>query len=181
VKLIMKVSYNRGADLMTCLAAVRTGSTDCEQGLVAEVGTFTDLGVSPTGAYPFDGAGSNDQNRVTPMALASFYREVTSTPYAEVLHDSLPILGVDGTLADVLVDSPVAGHAQIKTGNRAVGTEADQLILLGNTLAGYIQAASGRRLTTMIAVGDVPLDSVADFIGVTADQAHMVELIYQAL
>jgi D-alanyl-D-alanine carboxypeptidase/D-alanyl-D-alanine-endopeptidase (penicillin-binding protein 4) len=30
VQLIMKVSYNRGADLMTCLAAVRSGSTDCD-------------------------------------------------------------------------------------------------------------------------------------------------------
>jgi D-alanyl-D-alanine carboxypeptidase/D-alanyl-D-alanine-endopeptidase (penicillin-binding protein 4) len=181
VKLIMKVSYNRGADLMTCLAAVRTGSTDCEQGLVAEVETFTGLGVSRTGAYPFDGAGSNDQSRATPAALASFYRAATTTPYAGALLDSLPILGVDGTLANVLVDSPVAGHAQIKTGNRAVGTAADQLILLGNSLAGYVQAASGRRLTTMIAVGNVPLDSVAAFEAVTADQARMVELIHQAL
>ena len=52
VKLIMKVSYNRGADLMTCLAAVATGSTDCEQGLVAEVDTFTELGVPTDGRVP---------------------------------------------------------------------------------------------------------------------------------
>jgi D-alanyl-D-alanine carboxypeptidase len=166
VKLIMKVSYNRGADLMTCLAAARTGSTDCEQGLVAEVETFTELGGPETGAFPFDGAGSNDQNRATPTALASFYQAATNTPYADALFDSLPILGVDGTLADVLVDSPAAGHAQIKTGNRVVGTPADQLIVLGNSLAGYIQSESGRRLTTMIAVGNVPISTLGDFLAV---------------
>ena len=37
VKLIMKVSYNRGADLLTCLTAVKTGSTDCDDGLVCKV------------------------------------------------------------------------------------------------------------------------------------------------
>src|SRR5208282_5268771 len=35
--LILKVSYNRGADLMTCLSAVKVGSTDCADGLVPEV------------------------------------------------------------------------------------------------------------------------------------------------
>ena len=97
-----------------------------------------------------------------------------------MLVDSLPILGVDGTLANVLTDSPAAGHAQIKTGNRAVGTSADQLILLGNTLAGYIHAASGRRLTTMIAVGNVPFASLADFEAVTTDQAKMVAAMQAA-
>ena len=69
---IMKVSYNRGADLMTCLSAVKTGSTDCEQGLVEEVNTCTELGVPKTSVFPMDGAGSNDQGRSSPAALASF-------------------------------------------------------------------------------------------------------------
>ena len=73
----MKISYNRGADLMTCLAAVKAGSTDCNQGLVAEVKTFTEFGVDKTDVFPFDGAGSSDQNRTTPAAMATFYRNVT--------------------------------------------------------------------------------------------------------
>src|SRR5262249_52791140 len=144
INLIMKVSYNRGADLMTCLSAVKIGSTDCEQGIVAEVETFTGLGVSKTSVFPFDGAGSNDQGRSSPDALASFYRAATQTPYAQVLFDSLPVLGKSGTIANVLTDSPAAGHVQVKTGNRVVGTHADQTIVLGNSLAGYIQTKSGR-------------------------------------
>jgi serine-type D-Ala-D-Ala carboxypeptidase/endopeptidase (penicillin-binding protein 4) len=61
--LIMKVSYNRGADLMACLSAVKVNSTDCTMGVAAEVDTFTGLGVSKTSAFPFDGAGSDDKGR----------------------------------------------------------------------------------------------------------------------
>lgn len=180
VELIMKISYNRGADLMTCLAAVEGGSTDCEQGLVAEVDLLSSFGVDTTAVYPFDGAGSDDHNRVSPRALATFYRNVTAAPYASSLFDSLPILGRDGSLANVLVDSPAAGKAELKTGNRAVGTAAGQLILLGNSLAGYVQGESGRQFTVMIAMDNMPLPSVADFPTVTEDQAKMVEAMQQA-
>jgi D-alanyl-D-alanine carboxypeptidase/D-alanyl-D-alanine-endopeptidase (penicillin-binding protein 4) len=181
VNLIMKVSYNRGADLMTCLSAVKAGSTDAEQGLVEEVNTFTGLGVPKTSVFPMDGAGSDDQGRSSPAALATFYRAATQTPYAQALFDSLPVLGKSGTMANVLPDSPAAGHAQVKTGNRVVGTPAGQMIVLGNSLAGYIQAKSGRQLTFMIAVGNVPISSVAEFLQVTDDQARMVAAIQQAL
>jgi D-alanyl-D-alanine carboxypeptidase/D-alanyl-D-alanine-endopeptidase (penicillin-binding protein 4) len=180
VKLIMKVSYNRGADLMTCLAAVKTGSTDCDQGIVAEVKTATAFGVPKEEVMPFDGAGSNDQSRVTPNALATFYRAATGATYGKVLYDSLPILGKDGTLADVLKDSPAAGKVPMKTGNRVVGTPAEQIIVLGNSLAGYIEAKSGRKLTFMIAVGNVPIATTAEFLQVTNDQAKMAAAIQQA-
>ncbi len=179
--LILKVSYNRGADLMTCLAAVKAGSTDCEQGLVAETKTITGLGVPVTSVYPMDGAGSDDQGRTTPLALAQFLKAAAGTPYGKALAEGLPVLGQSGTLANVLSDSPVAGHAQIKTGNRAVGTVAGNIILLGNSLAGYVQAKSGRQITLMIAVGNVPIATPEDVQTITTDQARMVEAIQQGL
>jgi len=182
VQLIMKISYNRGADLMTCLAAVKRNSTDCEQGLVAEVENFTALGVSKDAVFPFDGAGSNDQNRASPRALATFYKNATGAPYAQALFDSLPILGKDGSLANIQPDSPAAGKAQLKTGNRAAGPPTTgQTILLGNTLAGYVEGKSGRRFTVMIGVGNVPFTTIAEFVAVTDDQAKMVTAMQQAL
>ncbi|MGH3452008.1 MAG: D-alanyl-D-alanine carboxypeptidase, partial [Haloechinothrix sp.] len=179
--LILKVSYNRGADLMTCLSAVKEESTDCTDGLVAEVKTITDLGVSATSVFPFDGAGSDDEGRSTPAALAKFLRRADSTKYGTALFDALPVLGRSGTLANVLPKSPAAGHAQVKTGNRVVGTPADQLIVLGNSLAGYVQTKSGRDVTLMIAVANVPISSSAEFLKVTDDQARMVVAIQQSL
>jgi D-alanyl-D-alanine carboxypeptidase/D-alanyl-D-alanine-endopeptidase (penicillin-binding protein 4) len=179
--LILKVSYNRGADLMTCLAAVEVGSTDCEQGLVEEVKTITDVGVSKTGVYPQDGAGSDDQGRSTPGAMAKFLKEVASESYGEVFADSLPVLGKNGTLANVLPKASVAGHAQVKTGNRATGTPAGQVLLLGNSLAGYVDTESGRRVVFMIAVDNVPLATSPGIFKVTNDQARMVAAIYRLL
>lgn len=71
----------------------------------------------------------------------------------------------------------VDGHAQVKTGNRVVGTPFDQIIVLGNSLAGYIQTKSGRQVTFMIAIGNVPISTPEEVLTITADQARMVEAI----
>ena len=181
VNLILKVSYNRGADLMTCLAAVKVGSADCEQGLVPELATITMLGVSSKSVFPLDGAGSDDQGRTTAAAMATFLRHAESTSYGPALRDALPVLGRNGTLANVLSKSPVAGHAQVKTGNRAVGSTTNQLMLLGNSLAGYLETKSGRRVTFMIAVDNVPLASPSGVLEVTDEQAQMVAAMYKDL
>ncbi len=181
VKLILKVSYEEGADLMTCLAAVKLGSTDCLSGLLAEVRLARRFGVSSTGFFPFDGAGTNDRNRTSPAAMATFMRGALRSPFRTAFFQALPILGRDGTLADVLPKSKAAGHAQMKTGNRVVANDAGQIIVLGNTLAGYAQTRHGRRVTFMIAVGNVPIKTQLEFLDVTNDQSRMVAAIQQDL
>jgi D-alanyl-D-alanine carboxypeptidase/D-alanyl-D-alanine-endopeptidase (penicillin-binding protein 4) len=181
-KLILKVSYNRGADLMTCLAAVKLGSRSCRRGIGAEVQTATGLGVRRSEVIPFDGAGSDDQGRTTPTALAGLLRGIPGTSYGKTFVGALPILGRDGTLANVLSNSPVAGHAQIKTGNRVVGGNgAGQINVLGNSLAGYVTTSHGRRLVLAIAVGNVPIKTSDGFFGVVDDQAAMIEAVYEHL
>ena len=181
INLILKVSYNRGADLMTCLAAVKVGSTNCQQGLTAELATVTKLGIPSKSVFPFDGAGSDDQGRTTPAALATFLRRAKTTSYGRSLSDALPVLGRSGTMANVLTKSPTAGHAQLKTGNRAVGSPTNQVMLLGNSLAGYVDTKSGRHVTVMIAVGNVPGTSSSVVLSVTDQQAKMVAAIYNNL
>ncbi|HEY2564323.1 MAG TPA: D-alanyl-D-alanine carboxypeptidase/D-alanyl-D-alanine-endopeptidase [Acidimicrobiales bacterium] len=177
--LILKTSYNRGADLMVCLSAVRAGSTSCPQGLVPEVKTITGLGVPSTSVFPFDGAGSDDQGRTTAAAIATFLRRATTTSYGPTLYNSLPDFDRSGTIAGVLPKSPAAGHAQVKTGNRIVQTPANQILVLGNSLAGYIHTKSGRHLTFMIVVGNVPISSPQEFETITRQQAQMVAAIRQ--
>jgi D-alanyl-D-alanine carboxypeptidase len=60
-----------------------------------------------------------------------------------------------------------------------VGTPAGQLIVLGKSLAGYIQAKTGRNLTFMIAVGNVPIATPEQFLHITDDQAQMIVAIQQ--
>ena len=177
--LIMKVSYNRGADLMACLSAVKIGSKDCPDGVAEEVKTITGFGIPKNGVFPQDGAGSDDQGRSTPLAMAQFYRKVRPTDYGDAFFESLPVLGRSGTAANVLVKSPAAGKVNTKTGNRVVGTPAGQGIVLGNSFAGYIKAKSGKKLTFMIAVGNVPIASTPEFFKVSDDQAEMIAEIQQ--
>ena len=179
-KLIMKVSYNRGADLMACLVAVAAGSTDCDEGIAAEVQDFTKLGVSKADVFPFDGAGSDDRGRATPKAMAAFYQKVLGTPYGTTLRDALPIMGRDGSLGNVLTKSPLTGKAQMKTGNRVVGTPAGQLILLGNSLAGYVHTDSGKTLAVAVMMGNMPFSDIPELTTVTSDQAKIVQAMQQA-
>jgi D-alanyl-D-alanine carboxypeptidase/D-alanyl-D-alanine-endopeptidase (penicillin-binding protein 4) len=181
INLILKDSYNRGADLMTCLAAVKEDSTDCEQGLTAELATITKLGVPTKSVFPLDGAGSDDQGRTTVAALATFLCRVATIGYGGTLSNALPVLGRSGTMANVLPKARVDGHAQVKTGNRVVGSPTNQLMLLGNSLAGYIETKSGRRVTFMIVVGNVPLAAPSGVLTVTDEQAQMVAAIYKDL
>lgn len=180
-KLILKVSYNRGADLMACLAAVKLGSGNCERGMAAEVQTATGLGARRSEVIPFDGAGSDDAGRTTPTALATLLRGIPGTSYGPAFVDSLPILGRDGTMANVLTKSPVAGHAQIKTGNRVVSNGAGQINVLGNSLAGYVQTSHGRHVVLAIFVGNVPIPTSEAFLPIVAEQAEMIEAVYRYL
>jgi D-alanyl-D-alanine carboxypeptidase/D-alanyl-D-alanine-endopeptidase (penicillin-binding protein 4) len=179
--LILKVSYNRGADDMTCLAAVKIGSTECDQGLVAEMDTIKDFGVPVTSVFPFDGAGTDTRNRTTPAAMATFLRRVAKTSAGPALTAALPVVGRSGALAIVLPRSPMVGHARVKDGNVVAGTPASQIIVLGNSLAGYLRTKSGRHVTFMIALANVPVAKPADVLQVTEDQARVVETLYSDL
>jgi D-alanyl-D-alanine carboxypeptidase/D-alanyl-D-alanine-endopeptidase (penicillin-binding protein 4) len=181
VKVILKVSYNRGADTMVCLVAVNAGSRDCADGIAPEVATIQELGVPKNGAFVFDGAGSDDYNRVTPAAMTAFLRGVSQQPYGSVFRAGLPVLGVDGSLATTLTDSPAAGKVQAKTGTRATTTPDDQTILFAQTLTGYITAASGRELVASVFLNNMPITAIEEVLDVFADEGQIMAAVQQAM
>jgi D-alanyl-D-alanine carboxypeptidase len=60
-----------------------------------------------------------------------------------------------------------------------VGSPSGQIIVLGNSLAGYAETKSGRRVPFMIAVGNVPIATPQMFETITADQVRMVVAVQQ--
>lgn len=166
-KVILKVSYNRGADLMVCLVAVKNGSRECLAGIAPEVKTITNLGVSQNSTFIFDGAGSDERDRTSPTDMTKFLRAVSQQPDGKAFRDGLPILGVDGTLATNQKGTPAAGKVQAKTGSRVHGTPDDRLLITGLTHVGYIEAKSGRQLVSAVMVRDVPAASLTGIF--TAD------------
>jgi D-alanyl-D-alanine carboxypeptidase/D-alanyl-D-alanine-endopeptidase (penicillin-binding protein 4) len=179
VKVILKVSYNRGADLMVCLAAVKAGSRDCGEGLAQVLKLLARHGVSSTGTYVFDGAGSSGNSRTTPADLASFLGKITSTPWGAAIHDGMAVLGVDGSQALNGAGSPAAAHVRIKDGDMVAGSAAGQLVALATTQAGYIDARSGRRLVYSLMVNNIPFLSITDYSAARADVAAVVVAIQQ--
>ena len=157
VKVILKLSYNRGADLMVCLVAVKNGSRNCEDGLAHELQTITALGVSPQSTILYDGAGSNDNERTTPADQTALLANLAGLSWGRYVHDGMSIMGVDGTQAENQAGTPVAGHIRVKDGTRAGGSPDGQLMLYAKTEVGYIDAKSGRKLVYAVFLNDIPI------------------------
>lgn len=179
-KVILKVSYNRAANLMVCLSAVANGSGFCPDGLESMLANNTALAPGRPGIFPFDGSGSDDRDRSSPAAATTFLTNVLGESYGPALYEGLPVFGVDGTLREAGLGSPAAGKIRAKTGNRVgfpVGIDFG--IAGAQTRIGYIEAASGRRLAYADMIRDVPLTSPLDILEIDEDMTAVEEAIQQ--
>lgn len=179
VKVILKVSYNRGADLMVCLVAVKAGSRDCGDGLAEVLKVLARHGIPATGTYPFDGAGTSLSNRTTASDLATFLGAIAPTPAGRALHDGMAVLGVDGSQAQNGAGGPAAGHVRIKDGDLVAGTPAGQMVVLAMSQTGFIDAKSGRKLVYGVIVNNAPFLSMEAYLAARADVAAIVVAIQQ--
>ncbi|MCS7309157.1 MAG: D-alanyl-D-alanine carboxypeptidase/D-alanyl-D-alanine-endopeptidase [Armatimonadetes bacterium] len=87
-----------------------------------------------------DGSGLSRRNQISARNLVTLLRYMASHPQSKVFIDSLPLAGVDGTLRNRMVNTPVQGKARAKTGS------------LGrvSTLAGYLTTQGGEELVFAI-------------------------------
>lgn len=80
------------------------------------------------------GSGLSRGERARPRALAQLLATAWRGPQAKAFVASLPIAGVDGTLARRFLSGPVTGNAWLKTGS----------LLDARALAGYVRGRSGK-------------------------------------
>ncbi|HET9392565.1 MAG TPA: D-alanyl-D-alanine carboxypeptidase/D-alanyl-D-alanine-endopeptidase [Candidatus Rubrimentiphilum sp.] len=182
VKVILKVSYNRGADLMVCLLAVKSGSRDCADGLGPELKTIKNLGVSPESTIVFEGAGTGDMIRTSPADEAAVLRSLLGVPWGKYVHDGMSIMGVDGTQAENQAGTPVAGHIRAKDGTQIAASPSGQVYISAKTEVGYIDAKSGKQLIYGVFVNDVPIGQqgmMETFSGVDRDLSTIAAAIQQ--
>jgi D-alanyl-D-alanine carboxypeptidase len=87
-------------------------------------------------------------------------------------HDALPILGKDGTLFQIQVNSPAAGHVFAKTGTYGRSDLLHQGFMVDSkALAGYMTTKSGKKISFAIFVNHVPVGSEPNAIRDICGQA----------
>ncbi|HEY7515219.1 MAG TPA: D-alanyl-D-alanine carboxypeptidase/D-alanyl-D-alanine-endopeptidase [Vicinamibacteria bacterium] len=91
-----------------------------------------------------DGSGLSRTDVVDAHGLAELLVAMDRHPQASAFRDSLPVMGVDGTLEDRMRGSPVEGRVLAKTGT----------LRLGNALAGYATPVSGERVAFAVIVNN---------------------------
>lgn len=146
VRVVQKVSYNRGADLFGCLIAVHAGSASCVDGLAEIIATVEAHGAPKGSFFVFDPAGSVDYDRVSAISQVAFLRSAIEADWGQALHDAMPVSGIDGSLAS-FGGPEDEGAIHAKTGSRIVGYPATSALFYGaQSYSGYLIAESGRRL-----------------------------------
>ena len=149
IKVILKVSMNRGADTLVFLLAVHEGKRTFDDGLAAIKPFLDELGVDASAISLGDGRGNDSADLFSPRSVTALLRAMASRPEAAAYYDALPILGVDGTEWQALPEtSPARGHIVAKSGTTIDGDLMNQeYLLLGKASAGYLTAKSGRGVT----------------------------------
>ena len=150
-RLILKVSLNLGANLAICQLAVKAGSHDCEDGFVPLRAFLSEAGVDVASLALSDGRGGDPNDRATPVAVTQMLRHWVGRPDFDRWRESLPVLGVDGTLGDTGTESPAKGKVFAKTGTAAAGDPLNGTIQVqAKALAGYVESPKGWQVFAVV-------------------------------
>ena len=101
---------------------------------------LVNAGILPDDFFFYDGSGMSPEDEVTPRATSTLLAYAAKQPWGATFRATLPVSGVDGTLANRFTQSPVKGKLFAKTGTLN-GVHA---------LSGYLTTASGR--TVIVAI-----------------------------
>jgi D-alanyl-D-alanine carboxypeptidase/D-alanyl-D-alanine-endopeptidase (penicillin-binding protein 4) len=182
VRLTLKVSQNLHAATTPYLlgSILAHGSGDAfQRGLKLEKRFLVDAGLRPESVSQLDGEGGVG-SAFSPDFMVRYLAYMSRQPYGRLFFDALPVLGRDGTLAEMMKDSPAAGHVHAKTGSYVVANPLNQgVMLLGKGLVGYVDAANGHRLIFAAYVNLVPLHNMDDVAGVGEMLGEIASLAYR--
>ncbi len=98
-----------------------------------------------------DGSGLSREDLVAPHAAVELLLYMAHSPNFQIYFDSLPVSGIDGTLAHRLSTNDMKGKIHAKTGS-------EEHV---NTLSGYMDLPSGKRLAFSIMANNHPLPNKA--------------------
>lgn len=184
-KLVLKISYNIGADTSLVLWGLTKHVDSMPNALVAERKNLAARFGIPSSQYHFvDGSGGGDSS-ASGGAVIQMLQALQRRPAFSTLYNALPILGVDGSLAfvkDFAKDPTLAGAAgnvHAKTGTWVDADASGRPVLKGQAFAGYITTKSGRHLTYEVVVNNVPINGIPDVVNVFQDEGTISAMLWR--
>lgn len=111
-----KASNNLYAETLIRHLGLARGSGTHAAGMAAMTETLTEVGWASGSFRVEDGSGLSRYNLVTPSQLARLLVAAARMPASEALMASLPVAGVDGTLASRMRGTRAEGRVLAKTG-----------------------------------------------------------------
>ena len=184
-KLILKISYNIGADTSLVLLGVQHHANSMAGALAFERQDLKQhWGIAPSQYHFVDGSGGGETS-ATNGAVTKMLTELATSPASQAFVSALPILGVDGSLAFVKnfeSDRSLAGAAgnvRAKTGTYVDTTPAGTPLLKAQALGGYITTKRGHHLTFQLVVNNVPIKDLLDLTNVFQDQGTIAAMLWR--
>lgn len=161
ITVTLKVSHNLYASTLPCLIATARGFNSAEAGLREQRKILKELGVDVNQVAFGGGAGGASADHVTARATVQLLQGMAKRPEWTAYKEALPVLGVDGTLADVVSESsPARGKVHAKTGTLIwFDPGNDRYLLKSKALAGTMTTKAGTPLFFAMFVNNVPLPS----------------------
>lgn len=148
-----KMSLNLHAELLLrLLGKVHGTEGSFEQGARVVRQFLAGAGVDDGDFFLYDGSGMSLDDRIAPRAITQLLVYAARQPWGAAWRETLPVAGVNGTLAGRFRKSPLKGRLWAKT-----GTHSEV-----NALSGYLTAASGKTLAFSILVNGHRPGSVAE-------------------
>ena len=157
-RVILKMSQNLHASLMPTIVAVTLAASDTSRtGFDLEREFLEKGGLDVNGAVQGDGAGGIAL--FSPAFMTRYLEYCATRPWGEIFRRALPVLGRDGTLAAIQVQSPAAGHVFAKTGTFGSYDPLHRRTLVnGKGLAGYFTSKSGRQIAFAVYLNNFALE-----------------------
>jgi D-alanyl-D-alanine carboxypeptidase/D-alanyl-D-alanine-endopeptidase (penicillin-binding protein 4) len=141
IRVTNKTSQNLHAELALRLAGKLRGAGGSFEGGREAVKQFLlQAGLKEDEFTFLDGSGLSRRDLVTPAATVQLLIYAARQPWGAAFEESLPVSGVDGSLADRFQGTPAAGLIHAKTGS----------LSHVNALSGYGQTQEGRRFVFSI-------------------------------
>jgi D-alanyl-D-alanine carboxypeptidase/D-alanyl-D-alanine-endopeptidase (penicillin-binding protein 4) len=143
VTVINKVSENLHAELLLrLLGKVYGNDGSFAQGARVVRQFMVGAGVPDADFFIYDGSGMSPEDRIAPRAYTQLLTYAAKQPWGLSFRETLPVAGVDGTLASHFRNSTLQRKVWAKTGTLNEVT----------ALSGYLVAKSGQTLTFSILI-----------------------------